>query len=333
MLGRILSPWRPAAYHGHGRARGFFEGWYFKSVTRDESRALAVIPGVALAPDPADSHAFVQFADAGRGRTHYCRYPLSEFRTHPSRFEIRIGPNEFRGDGLSLDLRGAGADVRGRLAFRGVESWPVRIFSPGVMGWYAFVPRMECYHAVLSFDHRIEGALDIDGAAVDFGGGKGYIEKDWGASFPAAWIWFQTNHFDEDGVCLFGSVAKIPWRGRFFTGFLFALWRGGRLSPFTTCGGARITRLEVDAERIVIDVENRRLALEIRAERREGVDLPAPVLGAMSSKVNESLKARIEARLYRKGGAGRALLFAGTGRSAGLEFVGDIGVLVAGLRT
>jgi tocopherol cyclase len=179
---------------------------------------------------------------------------------------------------------------------------------------------------------RDEGRLDIDGEAVGFDGGKGYIEKEWGASFPAAWIWFQTNHFDEDGVSLFGSVAKIPWRGGFFTGYLFALWRGGRLTPFTTYGGASVTRLAVDAERIVIDVEARRHALEIRTERKEGVDLPSPVMGAMSSKVNESLKARIDAAFYRKNGLGRELLFAGIGRNAGLEFVGDVDVLVSGLR-
>jgi tocopherol cyclase len=333
VFSRLLSPWRPEAYHGFGRTRGFFEGWYYKCVTRDEGRAVAVIPGVSLAPDPADSHAFIQFADARRGRAHYFRYPLSEFRAHPSRFEVRIGANEFRSDGLTLDLRDEALSIRGRLSFQGVVPWPVRLLSPGVMGWYAFVPRMECDHAVLSFDHRIAGGVEIDGSAVDFERGKGYIEKDWGASFPAAWIWFQTNHFDEDGTSLFGSVAKIPWRGRFFTGFLFALWRKGRLVPFTTYGGARLTRLEVDADKIALEVENRETVLEIRAERCEGVDLPAPVMGAMSSKVNESLKARIEARLFRQTPAGREAVFSGTGRCAGLEFVGDIGVLVSGLKS
>ena len=331
MLPRLLAPWRPAAYHGGRRTRDFFEGWYFKIVTADERRAAAVIPGVALSSDPAASHAFVQVSDAASGRAAYYRFPLSEFHADPARFDVRIGPNVFRPDGISLDLDDGALRVRGRLVLRGLTPWPVRFLSPGAMGWYALVPTMECNHAVLSFDHRIEGALEIGGERVDFEGGKGYLEKDWGASFPAAWIWFQTNHFDEDGVSLFGSVAKIPWRGKFFTGSLFGLWRGGRLFRFATYTGAKIRRLEAGAERIVLDVADRRYGLEIRAERREGVDLPAPVLGEMSSKVNETLRARIEVTLIRLDGGRREVLFSGTGRNAGLEFVGDIEVLLAGL--
>lgn len=331
MLSRLLSPWRPAAYHGFRRKRDYFEGWYFKNVTRDESRAVAVIPGVSLTGDPATSHAFVQFADASRGLALAFRYPLSELRAHPSRFDVRLGRSVFGRDGFELDLDDGTNRIRGALSFEGVHPWPVRLFSPGVMGWYALVPTMECYHGVLSFDHGLRGSLEVDGEAVDFTGGRGYVEKDWGTSFPAAWIWFQTNHFDEPGVSLFGSVAKIPWRGRFFTGTLFGLWRGGRLTRFATYTGARIRRLDVDAERISLDVESRDHRLEIRADRREGVDLKAPVRGEMSGKVNETLRAQVEATLTdrRRGGA---VVFSGTGRNAGLELAGDVGVLRAGLK-
>lgn len=56
--------------------------------------------------------------------------------------------------------------------------------SPGIMGWYAWVPTMECYHGVVSLDHAISGKLMIEDQAHDFNGGRGYIEKDWGKSFP-----------------------------------------------------------------------------------------------------------------------------------------------------
>ena len=331
MLSRLLSPWHPAAYHGYRRTKDYFEGWFFKSVTRDERRACAVIPGVSLTGDPASSHAFVQFADASRGLALAFRYPLAEFQAHPSRFEVRIGRSLFRRDGIEIDLDNGANRVRGTLAFDGLVPWPIRLFSPGAMGWYALVPTMECYHGVLSFDHGIRGSLEVDGEAIDYTGGRGYIEKDWGVSFPAAWIWLQTNHFDEPGVSLFGSVAKIPWRGRFFIGFLFGLWYGGRLIRFTTYAGARVRRLDVDAERIELEVENRGYRLEIRADRREGVDLKAPVRGEMSGKVNETLRARVSAALYDRR-RGNALVFSGTGRNAGLELAGDAGVLRAGLK-
>jgi hypothetical protein len=53
------------------------------------------------------------------------------------------------------------------------------------MGPYAFVPFMECYHGILSMDHKINGQLIIHDEIIDFTGGKGYMEKDWGQSFQA----------------------------------------------------------------------------------------------------------------------------------------------------
>jgi hypothetical protein len=38
------------------------------------------------------------------------------------------------------------------------------------MGWYAWVPRMECYHGVLSFSHPLQGTLTLNGKVMDFSG-------------------------------------------------------------------------------------------------------------------------------------------------------------------
>jgi hypothetical protein len=32
-------------YHGHGKRPPFFEGWYYKLVSADETQRYAVIPG------------------------------------------------------------------------------------------------------------------------------------------------------------------------------------------------------------------------------------------------------------------------------------------------
>ena len=190
--------WKPALYHGRGARPPFFEGWYFKLVDASEQHRYAVIPGVFIGREPGIV-ACVR-ADAGR-RDRADRLSSLPVRGVPGRrdeFDIRVGPNRFRLDRIELDIDRPEGRMRGELRFAGVAPWPVTRTSPGIMGPYTFAPFMECYHGVLSFDHSIAGSLAVDGRELDFTGGRGYIEKDWGQAFPKAWIWMQSNHFGAD---------------------------------------------------------------------------------------------------------------------------------------
>ena len=44
---RIKALFNPENYHGWGRNSRYFEGWYFKLINKDQSVALAIIPGIA----------------------------------------------------------------------------------------------------------------------------------------------------------------------------------------------------------------------------------------------------------------------------------------------
>jgi tocopherol cyclase len=321
LLARLRSVWRPAMYHGHGKRHGFFEGWYFKCVDAGERHVIAVIPGVFLAREAGKSHAFVQVLDGATGQSHYHPYALDAFHASDHEFDVRVGPNHFRADCISLDLDGQGQRLRGELRFDGVTPWPVTLTSPGIMGPYAFAPFMECYHGVLSLDHAIRGTLEIDGAQASFDGGRGYIEKDWGQAFPRAWLWGQTNHFAQPGTSLTVSVATIPWLGASFRGFIIGLWHGGRLYRFATYTGARIEALRLSDTRAELRVVNQRHRLEISARRSEGGLLHAPYRTDMLQRVTESLTASVDARLLSRDGR---VLFEGTGRHAGLEINGEL---------
>lgn len=322
--------WKPAAFQGKGKKVNYFEGWYFKSVDREEKTAYAVIPGISISKDASKSHAFVMLVDARNQKLYYQKYPLTDFWVDGKKFEIKIGGNYFSLDRMQLDMEDSDGKIRAELKFKKIYPWPVSLLSPGTMGWYAFVPMMECYHATLSFDHDIEGYFDVHGFRTDFTGGKGYLEKDWGRSMPNSWIWMQTNHFDEDEASLFGSIAKIPWLGSYFTGFIFGFYYKKKVYRFTTYTGARVDKLAVSEGRIEILVEDAKYYLEISADRTSGIDLPAPKFGEMTAKVNESLKSKIKVDFYKKTAKGRDIIFSGTGRNAGLEFVGDIKELLKG---
>mgnify|MGYP002681986913 FL=1 len=328
----LRSIWRPALYHGRGKQPPFFEGWYFKLVDASEQHRYAVIPGVFIGREPGASHAFVQTLDGATGRTAYHRYPFEAFQAARDEFDIRIGPNRFRADRIELDIDRPEGRMAGELRFAGGAPWPVTLTSPGIMGPYTFAPFMECYHGVLSFDHSIAGSLSIDGAARDFTGGRGYIEKDWGQAFPKAWIWMQSNHFGEAavGACLTASVAIIPWLRGAFPGFIVGLRHGGQLYRFATYTGAVIERLDLADTHVTWHMTGRTgprhtpHRLEIVAWRAEGGLLHSPERVVMLQRVLESLTARIDVRLLALTGGQEGVIFERTGRHAGLEIVGPI---------
>ena len=42
-------------------------------------------------------------------------------------------------------------------------------------------------------NHTVNGVLMINNEEIDINNGKGYIEKDWGTSFPKKYIWIQVT--------------------------------------------------------------------------------------------------------------------------------------------
>lgn len=319
MIRTLRHTLHPERYHGRLKAQRppFFEGWYFKVVDPTEQHRFAIIPGIFWGER---SHAFVQVLDGERGRVHYHEYPVSDFWAADDRFEVSVGECRFRLDEITLAIDRPEQRLAGRLRFQGQNPWPVTLTSPGIMGWYAWVPFMECYHGVLSLDHAVEGAIDLDGKAIDFTGGRGYIEKDWGRSFPEAWIWFQSNHFDVPGVSLTGSIAIIPWVRTSFPGFIIGLLHEDRLYRFATYTGAKVEHLAVTEQTIHWVVGDRERRLEMFVTQGPGSQfglLKGPDTHEMGKRVAETISATVSVKLTALK-SGR-VIFEGTGRHAGLE--------------
>jgi tocopherol cyclase len=312
---RWRAVWNPEMYHGWGRTRNYFEGWYFKIVDPSGHHALAVIPGISMDAE-GRRHAFIQVLDGMACKAYYYEYPAEAFQPSGERFALELGPNRFSVQEMVLDL----PVLQGALRIQEPHPWPKMLGAPGIMGWFGFMPFMECYHGVVSLHHRLEGSLRVHEERVDFNGGVGYIEKDWGTSFPQSWIWLQSNHFDTPRPCsLLASVARIPFLGNHFIGYIVGFWWEGRLYRFATYTGASMkAALEEDEVRLAF--RGGRYRLEINARPGPGAPLISPISGQMTGKVNESIQARAQVRFFRD----EQLLFEGTGRHAGLEVAGPV---------
>jgi hypothetical protein len=315
--------WHPAYFQDGPTKRGYFEGWYFKLTCAKGTETIAIIPGVSI-ESTGERHAFVQIMQ-GDGLSHWFDLPWESFSFAKDRFEIRVGSCRFTDREIELDLDDGTSRVRGSIALGEPKSWPVRALSPGIMGPFRFVPFMECYHGVLSLDHDVAGAIDVDGRRLDFDGGRGYTEKDWGRSFPSAWVWVQSNAFDQAGVSLTASIARIPWLGSSFVGSIVGLLADGRLYRFATYTGARLVSLSHAPGAVEFVLQDRRHRIEIAASGAVPGVLRSPVLGRMIGRVEESLAGTVRVRLTERA-SGRTV-FEGEGRNSGIEMMDPTGDL------
>jgi hypothetical protein len=320
---KIKALFNPERYHGWGKQKKYFEGWYYKIISADEKHAFAFIPGIAM-DNEGNKQAFIQMLDGNKLTAEYIKFPAEDFSSQSNTFKTEIRDNTFQIDRLKLNLPIA----KGELYFKNMVPWPSRWYSPGIMGPYSFVPFMECYHGILSMDHEIHGSLEINNEKIDFTGGRGYMEKDWGHSFPSAYFWMQSNHFSKKGISLKASVAKIPWLGSSFVGFIAGFYFDGQLIQFTTYNGTNLKRSFADEKVVELVMDNKKYRLEILAHRNEATELASPIAGFMDGRISESMNASIDVKLIRKKNG--EIIFSDTGHNAGLEVAGLIGELMMG---
>jgi tocopherol cyclase len=314
-----LRLYNPGVLQGNLRKKNYFEGWYYKHVTRDLSNTFSFIPGVSLVKN--DPHAFIQIASGYTFNTDYIKYPLDEFRWDKKRLFLQVGSSTFSEKGIILNIKSESINLTGQIDFNNIIKYPRSIFSPGIMGWYSFVPFMECNHGIVSVNHDLSGEILVNGNTIDFNNGKGYIEKDWGVSFPEAWIWIQSNNFDEHDTSFSFSIAKIPWMGRFFIGLITFLYLNKKFYLFSTYNKSVISEITHDKGTIEITVRNNKNILKIRVIKNSFRDLKAPVSGEMSRRIKESINSEVHLQLFDNS---HNMEYEGTGKNVGLEIIEKI---------
>ncbi len=285
--------WNPILRQVNPKRTGFFEGWYFKEVSGAGDVVISFIPGFSTVEE--DKHAFVQYILVKNGeiKSGYIRYPLSDFKYSDEPFRVEIGSNVFSVDGITVDLQDEGFFIKGSVGFGKFQGIKQSLYAPNIMGPFAYVPNMECNHGVISLGHDLSGSLSISGDLITFDSGRGYLEKDWGRSFPKKYIWLQCNNF-KSGSSLFLSIADIPFLGFEFSGFIGIFHDGVKEYRFGSYygGGYRVVSLTDTVMEVELWKGHIRLFVKVTSI---GADkLVAPVEGRMSLVIKEAVSAVVE---------------------------------------
>ena len=291
------------AYQGiKKKKKNYFEGWYYKNVTVDKKWTISIIPGISYSKEK--DCAFIQVIESINHKSYYIEYDIDDVVIHQNPVGIQIKNNYFYEDYIDLDIHTAELELTGFLYYSEQTKLKKTAYAPTIMGPFSYLP-MECYHSIISMHHYIDGVLSLNQTEIDFEDGIGYIEKDYGTSFPKEYTWIQTNTLEKDNlnykkVSLFFSVAEIPTYFGHFNGFIAVFYLNNKEYRFTTYNGSKLIRITKNngIYKYVLKSGNKKLLIRIKP--RNGLKLRSPKLGVMDDTVLESLDSVCHVTLYQK---------------------------------
>lgn len=312
----------PNLYHGEKKKRNFFEGWYFKVCDQKNQHVFAFIPGIFKGKSDQESHSFLQVLEGRNALYSYLKYSKDDFGCKKNQLDVSVRDNNFSLEKMTLNLVHKNKKIKGSLRFKNIKKWPDSLLNPGSMGFYNYLWFMECYSHVCVHDGCIEGQLQIGKKTIDFTGGKVYIEKNWGRSFPKSSIWLQSNSFAEKETSFTCSMGKVPFLFGSFSGFLAAVNIGEKFYPFTTINQSTMSfqRSDMDVE-IFFKKKNLELHVKTICQKNEFINCLGPKDGQMIPLTNENLTGEIELEL--RDTKSQQNIYYGKGKSAGIEYGGE----------
>lgn len=311
-------------FQGNLDKRNYFEGWYYKQVSSDKKTSISFIPGISL--NPNDSHSFIQYIlienkEGKEKETHtgYLRFELDDFSVSNEPFRVQIGSSIFTEDFIQIDFDDDLYHFKGNIQLG--DFYPIKgsLYAPNIMGPFAYIPKMQCYHGVISMSHDLSGEIKINNQKVDFNHGRGYIEKDWGNAFPKEYIWLHSNHFSDESTSLFFSIAHIPFYFTEFEGFIVNFVYQGKEYRFATYNQSTCEIKEIDEKKVHLQLENKKASLKIKAHiTNQGKLIAQSKDGNMMKSIKEGISGKIDLKLLDKETGEE---YKDTGVNAGVEIV------------
>lgn len=281
-------------YQNH-KQNNYFEGWYYKLLNKEGTITLSIIVGVSKTKD--DSHAFIQIISNYNNQTYYIRYPIASFKAYKP-FKLVLDNNVFTKHSICLHIVDK-VIIHGTIQLDTYTKIDTSMYAPTIMGPFSYIPWMECVHAVISLRHTLKGSLTLNDNVLSFDNGIGYIEKDYGTSFPSRYIWIQSNmpnHLDS----FFFSYATIPMHGFQFNGLICILEINQVQYRFATYNGAYVSNLKQHNNTLQFTIKRGFTKLVCTLSNHQAHPLVAPKKGSMKHIIHESLDGVIEIQFYRK---------------------------------
>lgn len=274
--------------------KNYFEGWYFKQVLF-KNKVLSIIPGISISNHR--KHAFIQVIETINNKAYYIPYNIEDVEFGKTIFYIKIKNNYFSKDKIILDIDYEDLELKGELKLTNLTPLSKTLYRPTIMGPFSYLKNMQCNHAIISMHHTVKGTIYLNKQKIKVKNGTGYIEKDFGTSFPKKYLWLHSNTSKvTPKISLTLSIANIPVGLLSFKGFFCTLLIDKKEYYFTTyySSSVKVTPFNnPDNNNLHIILKNKHYLLDLLIIPKIGQELVAPQHGKMIKLLKENLDTSI----------------------------------------
>lgn len=310
--------YRPYLFQGRKKKNNYFEGWYYKLVSKDAMTEVTFIPGISVG---LDGHSFIQVLVSKKQDNQsiktYHSFGADDFKYTDDPFRISIHHNHFGLDQLDINLVNEDLSIVGKIDIKDITPYQTGFLRPNTMGIFGYVRLLSCHHHFVSLSSNINGVLNIDGEPIEFKDSKLYIEKNWGKSFPKSYVWMQANHFTDRKTAFTFSYANIPLLGLNFRGLVSVLNVKDKQYLFSSYNGSKVKREGLETNQVIYTIKKKNFRIEITAIQNNFITLLSPKRGQMVNEIKEGLSGKIALSLYEDD----LLIYSDTSIHAGIEIM------------
>lgn len=306
----------PELFQGEKRIKSnnnYFEGWYFKNT--NNRKGISFIPGINI--NEQEKKAFIQIIT--NDSSYFVNYNIEYFKYKSKPFYIKIGNNFFSKNKIHIDIKDETQNliVFGDIRYSDSKNISTNFLNPNIMGPFSYIPFMECNHAIINMKNIANGFININNDKLKFDNSIGYMEKDWGSSFPKSYIWCQGNNFKKSNASFMISIAYIPFKNFHFNGIICDLIIDNEEYKFATYNNAKLVEYYIDNNFINIILKKGHYYLNVNSKYTTGPKLAAPIKGKMEKDIFESISATISVTLRKDD----VVIFSDISTNCGMEIV------------
>lgn len=281
---------KPSSLQGSFDRKKYFEGWFHKIYSAKYKTSFILIYGYTTG-NSDKKFGFIQVHIPNQ-QVLIMYFDKNEVFCDPNKHVVRMGEHIFTSNKIDINTKEMGIQLHL------TDNQSIRTFKNS-MGYNYVIPNLPCYHAILNKSHLVSGEIRTEKTNFVMDQDMGYLEKNWGTSFPENYIWLHAVDPTNAEVNLLFSQAEIKWMGGAFLRHLGYLNFENECIDLRQLENPIVSNSFVNPEKQLIHISSKLIELEISIVLGEQVLFKGPEDGALQRDIIHYTDAIIEVKLKR----------------------------------